>query len=252
MTWENYLQQKGLTPAQYQALTKSNAAKAADYAKAYNSTYSDKVQGGIVPVSLGDIGVKTVPVSTETNAWDKLNPTQTQEWGKTAMAEYEAGNITDPSKFAYNGKLPDSVQIGKDGAGLGTLYRNSDGTISQVGKGLLDIDISGMNQAEFTNWAERNPTQAAQLGNDIKFNDAGVNIGTGMTGTEPNWLTQNAKGLEAGAAVANAGLGLASYLDQRGILKKQKELLGQQIADNRQRMADRAERNKSLGDIRLS
>lgn len=198
---------------------------------------ASNTSASITPSPVADLSTMEV--------WSKANPEQ--------FAKLEEAGFNYDS-LGYNGKMPDAIRIGKDGAGLGELYRNSDGTVSQVSDRLFNTDISKMNQAEFTDWAskEGNATQAAQLGNDIKFNDAGTNVGTGMNGTEsPNWMTRNAKGLEAGAAVAGVGLGLMSYLDQRSLLKKQKELLGQQIAMNKTTMAQKAERDKSLGDIRL-
>ena len=56
-------------------------------------------------------------------------------------------------------------------------------------------------------------------------------LGTANT----NWMTPfgGYQGVAAGTGLANFGLGLASYLDQKPLMKKQKELMGQQIEQNR-------------------
>lgn len=107
-----------------------------------------------------------------------------------------------------------------------------------------DSAILGWNNIDSTkrDWFKSQGYTADSFNENI----TGANAAYEQAHKGTDWGMQGYGGLALG--VGQLGLGLASYFDQRGIAKKQKELLGQQIANNRTEMAATAKYRDALAE----
>ena len=133
------------------------------------------------------------------------------------VLEMDAFSKTAPSTFqgAYTGILKNTGQIGtstdpmdfKDGSINKAIWADENG-INEVGMGTdTSKDLLGMNPE--------------QWGSALKMGQIGIGAG-------------------------QLGLGLASYFQNKGLVNKQKELLGQQIESNRSEMDARKNYRSAL------
>ena len=119
-----------------------------------------------------------------------------------------------------------------------------------LNNGIMYKDGAPMTMDEFNVWGAKDAnTQAASMAGagGVKFGEDGTQIGNSQDwfGAD-GMLAQNKDAIGAGLGLGQLGLGLAGYLDQRKIAGKQRQLLDQQIANNKEVMANRKQRNADI------
>lgn len=104
---------------------------------------------------------------------------------------------------------------------------------------LSGVNPYEMDQLTFNNWAESNPLDASKLG-ELGYRPTDTNLGNATSGGFSN------RNIQTGLGVAQLGLGVAGYLDNRKTAKLQRENLGVQIESNRNLLATRKARAKDI------
>lgn len=110
---------------------------------------------------------------------------------------------------------------------------------------------SALNPFNSTNLATSGSTQDLMLKNQWdSFDDGASKIGSSQEGGIGSWFADkgNMNMIGVGAGIGQMGLGLASFLQQKDLAKKQGRLLDQQLEHNRYEMDNRKALQASLNN----